>query len=375
MSGWYPWPFQSSERRWYGFGRYYAMFPPSFVYDAIVQFTSPGDLVLDPFCGRGNAPYIAATLARPSVGIDINPVAWLFTQVKLEPEPDVFKLKARLEEIGRARRPCDKRPDSEFERMAWAPNVLAYLRTARRELDWKTSVTDRTLMGFIVLHMQDKLGSGMSNSLWPTIGCSPSYAVRWWSNNGMVAPPEIDPIDFLAGRIDWRYSYGFPRLAKGVSFLNDARSWLCANSSTKAKLLLTSPPYSGVTDYWNDHWIRLWVLGYELRKDWKRQKRYQNKEAYKAMITGVFESSDKHLEPRATVLVRSDARAHTSEICLDALQNVWPDRFIFKRCSKAPTEGISACHGKGGSKANEIDFLALKDTNTKEWKNLGFEPI
>ena len=58
--------------------------------------------------------------------------------------------------------------------MAWAPAVRALLKAARRELDWRGSIVDRTLMAFITLHMQDKQGSGLSNVMSPTIAFSPT---------------------------------------------------------------------------------------------------------------------------------------------------------------------------------------------------------
>ena len=82
------WSRRTATGRWYGFGRYYAMFPPSFAYDAIVHLTDVGEQVLDPFCGRGNAPFTATVLQRRSVGVDINPLAWLYTIVKLRPAPE-----------------------------------------------------------------------------------------------------------------------------------------------------------------------------------------------------------------------------------------------------------------------------------------------
>ena len=75
-----PWPARTAEHRWYGLGRYYAMFPAPFVTRAVRAFTEPGDVVLDPLSGRGNAPFLAAALGRPSVAIDILPVAWLLSR-------------------------------------------------------------------------------------------------------------------------------------------------------------------------------------------------------------------------------------------------------------------------------------------------------
>ena len=361
-----PWPFASAERRWYGLGRYYAMFPPRFAFDAINGLTRAGDRVLDPFCGRGNAPYTASVMGRPSFGIDINPIAWLYTTVKLNPDPRPGRVIRRLKAIGGATKSSDRRSRSRFETMAWSPTVRAFLKAACRELDWRTSKTDRTLMAFVVLHMQDKRGQGLSNALWPTIACSPHYAVRWWAERGLTCPPDVDPVAVLEKKIRRRYAYGTPSRCRGTAVLGDAGGVLQDRSSLLAKLLITSPPYKGVTDYWNDHWIRLWALGQSLKKDWKRAERYENHHAYCSLLQRAFVQSKRHLAEDATILIRSDRRHRTALICRQVLQKTWPDRSLFIRESSANFEGVSMYHGRGGSKAQEIDFLLLS-SDTPAW--------
>ena len=156
------WHRSTAAGRWYGFGRYYGMFPQSFVHDAVINLTKPEETVLDPFCGRGNGTFAATVLGRDALGIDVNPIAWLYAAAKLQPAGTPEQVTARLSKIAKARRPNDRRSRSRFETMAWAPPVRALLRAARRELDWQDSVVDRTLMAFITLHMQDKLGCGLS---------------------------------------------------------------------------------------------------------------------------------------------------------------------------------------------------------------------
>src|SRR6185437_9731982 len=77
--------FSSAESRWAAIGPYYAMFPARFCDRVVEKFTSPGDLVLDPFAGRGTALYSASSLGRISAGVEINPVGWLYAAAKLHP--------------------------------------------------------------------------------------------------------------------------------------------------------------------------------------------------------------------------------------------------------------------------------------------------
>lgn len=369
-----PWPGNTPEHRWYGLGRYYAMFPPSFAHEAVEGLTDRGECILDPFCGRGNAPFMATTMQRESVGIDINPVGWIYTSTKVNPA-SMKNVLRRLRQISSARRPCDKRSRSRFETMAWCPEVRAFLRAARRELNWRESRVDRTLMAFIMLHMQDKRGTGLSNALWPTIACSPTYAVKWWTDKGLIAPPDVDPVATLKEKIKRRYQYGKPTQARGRAFCGDATTVLRERRHIGAALLLTSPPYCGVTDYWNDHWIRLWVLGHQMRKNWQKSARFENQEGYRDLLRDVFQQARRHLVQGAAVLVRSDLRRRTAEMCMEALQEVWPEETIYARKTVAPKEGESIYHGHGGRKAKELDFLLPGDRGHNWFSSKGFHEI
>ena len=51
----------------------------------IARYSRPGDVVLDPFSGRGTAPLQAAAEGRIGVGNDLNPLAHVLTAAKLDP--------------------------------------------------------------------------------------------------------------------------------------------------------------------------------------------------------------------------------------------------------------------------------------------------
>jgi hypothetical protein len=65
--------------------RYPARFSPYFAREVIKEFTSRGELVLDPFCGGGTAVVEALALGRRAVGFDINTLAAFITKVKTTP--------------------------------------------------------------------------------------------------------------------------------------------------------------------------------------------------------------------------------------------------------------------------------------------------
>lgn len=71
--------------------RYPAKFHAPVARALIEQYTTPGSLVLDPFCGSGTLMVEAAATGRSSIGIDVDPVAALVASAK------VHRYDARLE--------------------------------------------------------------------------------------------------------------------------------------------------------------------------------------------------------------------------------------------------------------------------------------
>src|SRR5687768_18388701 len=64
---------------------YLASFPAALAHAFIARYSRPGDVVLDPFSGRGTTPLQACAEGRIGVGNDLNPFAHLLTASKVEP--------------------------------------------------------------------------------------------------------------------------------------------------------------------------------------------------------------------------------------------------------------------------------------------------
>src|SRR5204862_2412231 len=64
---------------------YLASFPAALSHAFIARYSRPGDVVLDPFSGRGTTPLQACAEGRIGVGNDLNPFAHLLTASKVEP--------------------------------------------------------------------------------------------------------------------------------------------------------------------------------------------------------------------------------------------------------------------------------------------------
>ena len=95
----------------------------------------------------------------------------------------------------------------------------------------------------------------------------PDYAVDWWRARRM-RPPTVDPVEFMENRIKWRYAKGIPTTTDSFVYLGDCterlgdvRDRVKRFDLPRPRLLFTSPPYCGVTNYHYDQWLRRWLLG------------------------------------------------------------------------------------------------------------------
>ena len=77
---------------------YMAMFPPNLPHYFIQRCTRPGDVVLDPFSGRGTTPLEACLEGRIGVGNDLNDLAYALTRAKVNVPPSPG-LRSRLAEL------------------------------------------------------------------------------------------------------------------------------------------------------------------------------------------------------------------------------------------------------------------------------------
>jgi hypothetical protein len=342
------------------------MFPTSFALKVVKDYTNKGDAVLDPFGGRGTSVFAAAISGRKGIGIEINPVGWVYTQAKLHPARKGAVL-ARIEELAenawRYQSAAERLP--VFFRRCYCPQVLRYLSIARRWLNWEASVVDRTLMALLLVHLHGKRTDSFSNQMRQTKSMSPPYALRWWKDHDSK-PPKIDPVDFLSKKLRWRYAKGLPKVQSSRVYLADSTRKLGYLSRTlpslgvrSVKLLFTSPPYCGVTNYHYDQWLRLWLLGGPegpAAQSEANRGKFVDRVKYKQLLEDVFEGAASSLARNAVVYVRTDSRDVTLETTIEVLKQVFPKKMM-KR-TKRPFSGPTQTGLFGGESADgEIDIV------------------
>src|SRR5262249_28880825 len=142
--------------------------------------------------------------------------------------------------------------------------VREFLVAARQLLNWRRCKTDWTTMALLMVDLHGKRENALSNQMRQTKSMSPDYAITWWKDHNM-RPPSIDPLEFMLRKVSWRSAKGRLGCRRSRVYLGDSQNRIAQISaklcSHKSRLLFTSPPYYGVTNYFYDQWLRLWLLG------------------------------------------------------------------------------------------------------------------
>jgi len=223
-------------------------------------------------------------------------------------------------------------------------------------------------MAILLVYLHGKEGQALSNQMRQTKAMSPDYAVKWWAENGTKAPA-LDPVEFMQQRIRWRYAKGVVeaneshvRLGNSITLLPQLKQHMHEQGVAKATLLLTSPPYFGVTNYHYDQWLRLWLLGFEPNAYVTRgpyQGRFTNQTGYRILLKKVFRHAAEVVEKNAVIYVRTSKDTFTKEATLDALREAFPKKHLVERSRpfRKPTQ--THLFGDKTPKPGEVDLILM----------------
>jgi DNA methylase len=279
---------------------YLASFPAALTHSFIARYSRPGDVVLDPFSGRGTTPLQACAEGRIGVGNDLNPFAHLLTASKVEPATRAAAA-TRLAQLRLAWHADAARWTTSAEAVitdpvdalvpaagsgspattgtetvppevavAFHPHTLGQLLFVRATLRLDDR-TDRFLAAAISGILHGKSASYLSELMPNTFSMAPRY-VRDFAARTAFASPRRDVFDGLAAKLDRLFRQPAPPV-EGLALLGDARD-VASRARTalrdrgrpdRARLVVTSPPYLRVVKYGYYNWLRTWFLGFDAR--------------------------------------------------------------------------------------------------------------
>jgi hypothetical protein len=319
---------------------YLASFPASLAHAFIARYSRPGDVVLDPFSGRGTTALQACAEGRIGVGNDLNPFAHLLTAAKVEPahRAEAFTRLAALRLAWTGQAPgwlhlaeqvihhpahpsarvpvagSGAGPDARAEAVppevavAFHPRTLAQLLFVRTSLDLEDRV-DRFLAGAIAGILHGKTPSYLSTVMPNTFSMAPRYVRTFVEQTGFV-PQDRDVFAGLAAKLDRLYRDPLPPVP-GVALLGDARSVGARARAAlrahglpdRARLVVSSPPYLRVVKYGYYNWLRAWFHGFDAREIDAALDDAHHREPYLAFLAEVLRNLRPALTDDAVVVL------------------------------------------------------------------------
>ena len=235
---------------------------PAVINYLISNYSAPGQVVFDPFCGSGTVCLESALLGRLPCGSDANPVAIATTEAKLQPA-DITEVTLKLQVVN-LKRPLDLDHYNEYFSPFYDVNTFRELLNLRQYLG---NEEDR-----ISRHVK-MLACGLLH------GSSASYFSVATSANAAFSPREQAEYN-QKRRQEPDYRAIIPRIIKkSATGLRDGIPSVLGRCSAKRKLaisdarnlsfmpagsvdlILSAPPIPDATDVAANQWLENWFLG------------------------------------------------------------------------------------------------------------------
>jgi DNA methylase len=271
--------------------RYPAKFHPPVAAKLLRQYTAPGDLVIDPFCGSGSLLVEALVDGRSAIGVDVDPIAVLASRVKTR-SYDVTALAGSCERLLERIEP--HRPDPSFygehvyrhgsEAWArqvvqreglWTPNLpslfhwfrpYAVVDLARIARAIRRSRVEPSHRDFIWLAFAASIRASSNADPVPVSGVEYTSYMRRLDDEGRVVDPFYNferkltrALQTLGGLEGVRDEDSTVRVRRGDA--TKLTSVLRGALPARADALITSPPYHNAVDYHRRHLLETFWLG------------------------------------------------------------------------------------------------------------------
>jgi hypothetical protein len=247
---------------------YRACFKPQLPRFFVERLTESGEMVFDPFMGRGTTVLEAALMGRVPSGCDINPLSAILIQPRLRP-PTLKQIAQRLQKIDFTT-PCDL-PEELL--VFYHRETLKEIFALRQYLiGGKATGTADPIDEWITMVAINRL-TGHSQGFFSVYTLPPNQAVSVKSQKKInEARGQVPPRRHVAELV-MRKSRDLlvdctPEVRATLSTMDRESRLLTRSSndlpeieSNSVSLVVTSPPFLNVVDYAGDNWLRCWFIG------------------------------------------------------------------------------------------------------------------
>jgi hypothetical protein len=274
---------------------YRACFKPQLAGFFIERFSRDGDLVYDPFGGRGTTVIEAGLLGRKIAQNDINPLSLLLTKPRFF-VPPIETVSERLSQVTREFEPVSRIDLSMFYHPATEKEILALRQFLARDGGKGNEDETNAWIRMVATNRLTGHSSGFFSvyTLPPNQAVSPGSQAKINIKRNQV-PPYRDTHEIIMKKTrtlirnltaDEREKL---RIAgnSGVFLSGDARATPEIRDNS-VQLTVTSPPFLNIVQYSKDNWLRCWFNDIDDIAIGKKITMTHSLDIWVAMITGVF---------------------------------------------------------------------------------------
>ncbi len=247
---------------------YRACFKPQLPRFFIELMTKKGDVVYDPFSGRGTTVIEAGLAGRDIISNDVTPLSRIMTEPRFFP-PDIIDVEERLSSI-----PCNgDRADIDLSMFYHADTEKEIVALRDYIIARKEGCRDDSIDRWIAMVATNRL-TGHSKGFFSVYSLPPNQAVSQKSqeriNRTRKQVPEyrnthlliLKKTKSLLSTITPAEKENLNRAGTTALFLTcDARSTPDIPESG-IQLTVTSPPFLDIVQYREDNWLRSWFNGF-----------------------------------------------------------------------------------------------------------------
>lgn len=281
----------------------------------IERLTQPGDVVLDPFMGRGTTCLEAALLGRVPFGNDVNPLSRVLLEPRLDP-PAYTEVAVRLADFaanglmdgvdcgqdGHDEASGEAKDDLE---VFYHPETLRCLQALRQRfaeapLDgvdkWLRMVATNRLSGH-------SPGFFSVRTLPPNQAVSVESQRKLNAKHGLVPPPR-DVLALLDRKsrsllrdVDVATRQRLATQRCFARFSTDDARRMPVFEDASVQLVVTSPPFVDVVDYAADNWLRCWFNGIDVSSASQSITTPRKAEAWQDFVAAVMVELERVLLP------------------------------------------------------------------------------
>jgi len=247
---------------------YRACFKPQLPRFFIERLTVPGDLVYDPFMGRGTTLLEAALMGRVPCGCDVNPLSQFLVRPRLTP-PQLTDITNRLAEI-----PLQGEHHVSKDLLAfYHPETLQQICSLRaflleRQASGSLDSVDEWIWMVAINRLTGHSKGFFSVYTLPPNQATSARAQRKINERRNQSPPRRD-VPGLVLKKSRQLLSDCGESTRAILSRAMGKARLLTQPATKTPemadnsiaLAVTSPPFLDVVDYPGDNWLRCWFIG------------------------------------------------------------------------------------------------------------------